>query len=238
MNVCQNISSRALFFLSFILLAWSNFTYAQNQVIQTLPYDPAYLKQEIRRNAVNANSRDSFELIPKSVVYETIFKKFQREIDLISNQITSEDRQTILNLPSHSDAQFAHPIRLSQSNLCTEFASQRGNGNSQIIQLSRAYDSIQKFETNMLENHYERVLASLSESAIALIEHEILTLEGTDKLGYSTMDLPGLAETVPEFARQILDFGCVNLANSQPVDQSIVSLMIDEPYFKKMIRDP
>lgn len=203
---------------------------AQQPQSRTLPADPEHLRQVLAAHAIRARSRESLDQIPKSVLYQTLFKKIQREIDRHAALLSNKDRALIMNLPSHLDARFLVPIRIQQTELCQQLALQRSRNHIDLNQLSAAYEAIRENTEAVLAQHYEQVLSQLSPSARELIEGQTAALEGTQQLSYSSVSLLGVAEQAPAVAREIIEFGCTHLAQKlqQPPEEL---LMKDERVF-------
>ncbi|HTR00708.1 MAG TPA: hypothetical protein VMH83_11980 [Candidatus Acidoferrum sp.] len=166
------------------------------------------------QNLIQANSRDSFDKIPKSVVYQAVF------FGLVTNQyfldgIPEEDAELISNLPSHADRQFAEPEFMDNQRICNELVSDKARGDPNYVDTMHKIGLSQKVAQSRLDQHYENVLARLAPDTRKKVQDKVTQLQGTGAIGYATPDMEAISRNNPEAAPRLTDRFCNSILNSR-----------------------
>lgn len=163
-------------------------------------------------------------IIPDSVYYQSIFRQI---IQSRPDYLTDEDWAVIVTLPSHSNPVLVaaqHDALLDMCGVLEEVDSK------DIAIVAEMFESAQIGGEDILNEHYQRVIAGLSLTARARIEEWRREYENSKRFGYSRIDMVGLAAAVPQVAEAFLKRGCAarRAAGEYDDDSNRPLRMIDE----------
>jgi len=177
------------------------------------PYSAKYVAEAYKASSIIATSEtlESLENVPKSILYRIIFREIQDKI-ILEPKFTENDVEIIKTLPTHEIAKFVVPDMARQTNLCREWEVQKSSaGDNDVENVAANYESIRRESELELQAHYETILASLSNDGRKRFFEKSLSLVGTNKLSYATVNIHELSTRVPNIAKQLIDANCENL---------------------------
>ena len=169
------------------------------------------LSASIRAHWKSANSKSDINAIPAYQVYRNIFLRTLFDPSL-AVRFPDSDWELIQDLPSHRDTRFISFAIESVSNACEKIISEFGNRRSAQAIASHYRNSKREIDKN-LNDHYEQVLASLSNAGRSIVLEEAAKLADTESIVHSELDILGLSATEPEFVSEFLKDSCANLKN-------------------------
>lgn len=206
-------------FLSGLLLAFASAAvFAADHPIESLleKYSEDQLQESIASHTIVATSKDNIHQIPPSYLYRSALLRIILNEEISRKDFNSADWAIIQALPDHSDIRFAERnVERIQAN-CSQILALSQNRNAQSIRNMAALAAQSEQQPLAdLDNHYADVLASLSAEGRIRVEKEVESLPEVSHLAWSTVDLVGLSDEIPEYVEVVVIQSCERISAAQ-----------------------
>ena len=194
--------------ISFVLLLLPGLVLAQEQ--QLLPsIQETGVGASVRAHLRSANSKSDINELPSYTIYRHIFLRILFD-PILAEKLPNSDWEIVQNLPSHRDIIFVSFAIDSISNACNKINFEIENQRSAQA-ISMHYLKSKEEIDEYFDDHYDVVLASLSNIGIALVMEEVEKLSAGKSIVSSELDLAGLSDIEPDFVIEFLEKSCANI---------------------------
>jgi hypothetical protein len=198
----------ALFFCLINLLAASFPLSAQAEstdLVKDLPYDQNFIQQKIAQFTLTTDAPDTALTPPAYLAYKLAFRKILGDKNL-QTQIATHDLELIRSLPAPSDSSFLERDRKEINAICIQ--TNKFETSAEIVEVANRYDDSQKRKERDLDDFYNSSLSGLTAEARVLVQNLLLDISARKQITYTTFDMFGFAQEVPDAAKALLIMGC------------------------------
>lgn len=240
-NMYCSLNSRSIIFLllsKFLLLSQiavaqdSGQLAGQGNGSELNTAEQSHLLQTVRESISSKSSANGIKNIPDHELYMMIFAEI-----LISPGsaygFTSADWEIIANLPSHQDVRFRAVTDKEMRKFCTFVETEKRETVSAALEVADQYEKAKNATDQLLSQHYETIIASLSEQGRATLKQRIETVNDRMELVHTNIDVRNIAQSAPAYTIRMLKSGCMAItaernAQGQDAAQLPGTLLLSE----------
>ncbi|MDR0779636.1 MAG: hypothetical protein LBF16_02940 [Pseudomonadales bacterium] len=180
-----------------------------SSIFSSLPYDTAFLQQKLAAHSwLYAADKDP------SAIPDYLFTLLALRAVLTDSSLQAaldaKDLAAIAALAAPEDQRFIVQDQRALSAICSGVAT--ANDAAAIMDLALRFDDAKAAKDKTLDAYYAEALASFSVSTQQGVARLRSELSVARHLTYSTFDLAGFAQDVPDAAKAILAQGCAAFA--------------------------
>jgi len=204
----QNSARHSLFFSLINLFAASfplSLQAESENILKDLPYDGNFIQEKIAQFTMTADVPDAALKVPAYLSYKLAFRKILGDKNLQA-QITAHDLELIKNLPAPSDYSFLAKDRKEITAICIQ--TNNIETPAEIQHVAAQYDETRRRKERDLDTFYDSSLAGLTAETRMLIQNLLLDISARKQITYTTFDMAGFAQEVPDAAKALLIMGC------------------------------
>jgi hypothetical protein len=171
-----------------------------------LPYDAAQIRRTIERYSLRVEANAGAWEIPGSVSYRLFVQKLLSETNP-EFAIEEQDLLILRNLAVASTGGLAGKHDGALRNLCTRIALSDGSRDD-IVELATLFDQSRSDTEQELGAYFAETLGRLSPEMALIVEQRWVDFSANTTVVYTTFDMTGFAQELPEAAHIMLVDGC------------------------------
>jgi hypothetical protein len=178
-------------------------------ILRGLPYDENFVQEKITQFTLTADAPDAAVKAPSYLSYKLAFRKILSDKKLQA-QIAAHDLELIKNLPAPSDHSFLAKDRKEINTVCIQ--TNNIETPAEIVDVAAKYDESRRRSERDLDVFYDSSLESLAAETRMVLQNLLLEIGARKQITYTTFDMAGFAQEVPEVAKALLIMGCENFS--------------------------
>ena len=215
-----------------LIIVLAGFLLTQQGAAQDLnAAEQAQIRQAVRESISSISSYNGIEGIPIRELYMMLFAEI-----LIAPEdaygFTSEDWEIISSLPSHSDRRFRAITDQEIETFCRFVETEKRETVAAAIEVAAYYEKAKTATDQLLDRHYEAVIASLSEQGQAALQQRVKSMNERMELVHTDINVRSIAQSAPAYSIRMLKSGCTSIKAQRAADPA-GSLLLSE----KLIRN-
>lgn len=174
-------------------------------LLKGLPYDESFVQEKLAQFTASAHAPDAALKVPAYLSYKFAFRKILGD-ESLQAQIAAADLELIKNLPAPSDSSFLVKDRKEITAICIE--TNTIETPAEIMDVAARYDESRRRKERDLDAFYHDSLETLSPQTRTLVQDLLLDISTRRQVPYTTFDMEGFAQEIPEAAKALLIMGC------------------------------